>query len=296
MTSDPRVSVFRAIPAKLGEGVLWHPVRQSLFWVDILGRTVFETRLDGDATRQLGLEQFVGALVPTADGGLVAALHRGIHRLDPETGATGLLATPADHDPELLRFNDAKCDPQGRLWGGTIAFADTPGTAKLYRVDPDRSVRVMRTGVTVSNGLAWSADGRTLYYIDSPTRCVQAFDFDGDTGAITRHRIALDLTSTPGFPDGCTIDTEGRLWIAHWDGARVTCWDPVKARLVDTLHVPVARPSSCTFGGPKLDTLFISSAADATTPAAAEGAPRGGYVFCADPGAQGRPADCCRIT
>lgn len=296
MTADPRVSLFRALPAQLGEGILWHPVRQSLLWIDILGKAFFETQLENNNTRRMPLGEFIGALVPTADGGLLATLHRGVFRLDPESGAATPLALPADHDPAKLRFNDAKCDPQGRLWGGTIAFADTPGTAKLYRFDRDRSVHIMRTGVTVSNGLAWSADGRTLYYIDSPTRCVQAFDFDGETGALSRPRVALDLSGTPGFPDGCTIDTEDRLWVAHWDGARVTCWDPVKGKLIDTLHVPVARPSSCTFGGPRLDTLFICSAEDATSAATPAGVPRGGHVFCAQPGAQGRPAVCCELS
>ncbi len=295
MNSDSRVSLFRAIPAELGEGVMWHPVRQSLFWIDILGRAIFEARLDGVTTRRLALDQYVGAVVPTADGGLVAALHRGIYRLNPETGTTTPLATPAGHDSQLLRFNDAKCDPRGRLWAGTLAFAETPDTARLYRIDADRSVHVMRERVTISNGLAWSLDRRTLYYIDSPTRIVQAFDYDDETGAISRPRVALDLTSIPGCPDGCTIDTEGRLWIAHWDGARVTCWDPVRAQLIDTLYLPVPRVTSCTFGGPKLDRLFISSAADPETATAPEGAPRGGFVFCAQPGAQGRPADCCRI-
>jgi sugar lactone lactonase YvrE len=295
MNSDPRVSLFRAVPAELGEGVMWHPARQSLFWIDIMGRTVFEARPERDTTRRLRLDQYVGAVVPTADGGLVTALHRGIFRLDPDTGATTPLAAPADHDPQRLRFNDAKCDPRGRLWAGTMAFDFATGAARLFRCDADRSVHVVREQVTVSNGLAWSPDSRTLYYIDSPTRVVQAFDYDIETGAITRPRIALDLTTTPGVPDGCTIDTEGRLWIAHWDGARVTCWDPVRAKLIDTLHLPVPRVTSCTFGGPNLGTLFISSAADPETAVAPEGRPRGGFVFCAQPGAQGRPADCCRI-
>ena len=295
MASDSRVSVFRAIPAELGEGVMWHPSRQSLFWIDIMGRAVFETRLEAQTTRRLPLEQYVGAVIPTSDGGLVAALHEGIYRLDPDTGATNPLARPAGHNPKLVRFNDAKCDPRGRLWAGTLAFNNAPGAAQLYRIDADRSIQVMRESVTISNGLAWSPDLRTLYYIDSPTRVVQAFDYDIETGAVSRPRVALELTCIPGCPDGCTIDPEGRLWIAHWDGARVTCWDPVRAQLIDTLHLPVPRVTSCTFGGPKLDTLFISSAADPETAAAPAGSPRGGCVFGAEPGARGRPADCCEI-
>lgn len=290
MKFDSRVSLFRSIPATLGEGAVWHPTRQSLFWVDILGKKIFETTLSGEtATRPV--PQRIGAVAPTLSGGLLALLQDGVHRIDLATGQTTPFAAPREHDPKTVRFNDAKCDPQGRLWAGTMALDESPGLGALYRVDPDGSCQQMHDRVSISNGLAWSPDQRTLYYIDSPTRAVQAFDYQKETGQISRRRIALDLTAQAGFPDGCTIDTNGNLWIAHWDGGCVACWDPVRAKLLDTVRIPVGQVTTCTFGGPKLDTLFITTAACNLTDAQREAQPEAGFVFAANVGATGFPAD-----
>lgn len=291
MNSDPRLSLFRAIPATLGEGALWHPTRHSLFWVDILGRKIFETTLTGSATQARDVGQLVGAVAPTAAGDLLVMLQDGVHRLDLATGRTTPFVHPADHDAATVRFNDAKCDPHGRLWAGTMALDESAGRGALYRIAPDGSCRRMRSEVSVSNGLAWSPDHRTLYYIDSPTRAVQAFDYDAAAGDITRPRIAIDTSSVPGYPDGCTIDTEGNLWIAHWDGWCVSRWDPVRARLLDTLRVPVGQVTTCTFGGPRLDTLFITTAGNRLSEADRAAQPEAGFVFAANVGARGLQTD-----
>jgi len=291
MNSDPRVSLFRAIPATLGEGAMWHPARQSLFWIDIPGRKIFETTLAGASTRTRPVDQLIGAVAPTADGGLLAMLQDGVHRFDLETGRTTAFVHPAGHDATTVRFNDAKCDPQGRLWAGTMAIDESAGRGALYRIDPDGSCRRMRSEVSVSNGLAWSPDHRTLYYIDSPTRTVQAFDYEAGTGEISRPRVAIDTSSVPGYPDGCTIDTDGNLWIAHWEGWCVSRWDPVRARLLDTLRVPVSQVTTCTFGGPGLDTLFITTAGDRLSDADRAAQPEAGFVFAASVGAKGFRTD-----
>lgn len=289
--TDPRVSLFRSVPAELGEGALWHPGRQSLFWIDILGHKVFETTLRDPATTTRDVGQRVGAVTPTRAGGLIAALQNGLHRVDLATGQTTFFACPPEHDAKTVRFNDAKCDPRGRLWAGTMALDESGHKGALYRFEADGRSRRMREQVSVSNGLAWSPDHRTLYYIDSPTRSVQAFDYDADTGDLGRPRVAIDLATTNGYPDGCTIDTDGNLWIAFWDGACVMRWDPVHARLLDTLHLPVARVTTCTFGGPGLDTLFITTAATGLSAADRAAQPQAGFVFTAQPGARGFVTD-----
>lgn len=291
MPTDSRVSLFRSVPASLGEGAVWHPVRRSLLWVDILGRKIHEASPGSRDTVTREVDQLIGAVAPTRRGDLLVALQDGIHRFDLETGATTPFARPAGHDAATVRFNDAKCDPQGRLWAGTMALDESPERGALYRFDPDGSCHRWRERVSVSNGLAWSPDQRTMYYIDSPTRTVQAFDFDPATGALARPRVAFATTSCPGYPDGCTIDDEGHLWIAHWDGWCVSRWDPVRARHLDTLRLPVARVTTCTFGGPGQETLFITSAACRLSAAERATQPEAGFVFTAQTGARGRPTD-----
>jgi sugar lactone lactonase YvrE len=292
MLADSRVQLFRSIPSTLGEGALWHPTRQSLFWIDIPGQKIFETSSEpGAPTRTLPVDQFIGAVVPTASGGLFAALRDGIYRVDLTTGAITLFARAREHDAAHFRFNDAKCDPSGRLWAGTLPLtADVRESAALYRFTAEGTCRLMLDRVTLSNGLAWSLDGCTLYHIDTPTRIVHAYDFSVETGEISRPRIALELGALPGFPDGCTLDAEGCLWVAHWGGARVTRWDPVRGRLLDTLHLPVSQVTTCTFGGPNLDTLYITTAGCDLTPEQKESEPAAGFVFAAKVGAFGVPA------
>lgn len=292
MNSDPRLSLFRSVPTVLGEGAVWHPGRQSLFWVDILGRKILGASLHDNSTRERSVDSLIGAVAPTRSGEILAMLQDGIHRLDLETGNTTFFAGPAQHDAKTIRFNDAKCDPQGRLWAGTMALDESPDRGALYCIHADGTIRRMRDQVSISNGLAWSPDHRTLYYIDSPTRAVQAFDFDAESGELSHPRTALDFSTQEGFPDGCSIDVEGNLWIAFWGGGCVACWDPVGARLLDTLRVPVSQVTTCTFGGPQLDTLFITTAACRLSEADKRTQPEAGFVFVAEVGTRGFPADC----
>ena len=268
------------MPARLGEGVCWHPARQTLWWVDILGQRFFEASLAGGPTRVLECAQMIGAVAPTSRGGLVAALRDGIHLVDPESGATTPFARPADHEARQIRFNDGKVDPAGRFWAGTMALDAGVGRGRLFRFGADGATRVMREGVTISNGLAWSPDARTLYYIDSPTRCVQAFDFELEAGTIGPPRVALKFSEADGLPDGCAMDAEGHLWVAHWGGAKVTRWDVRAGRLLRTVALPVRHVTSCAFGGPKRDQLFITTAMG-DDPARAE--PEAGFIFRVDP-------------
>lgn len=286
------VDVFHRRPAQLGEGVCWHDARQTVWWVDITGRRFFEARADGTAVRSLACPQMIAALAPTTSGQLVGALHDGIHLIDPDTGNTTPFACPAGHDPAAFRFNDAKVDPAGRLWAGTLSLQGCAGAACLYRIDGDGAIAVMRTGVSISNGLAWSADRRTLYYIDSLTRAVQAFPFSAGDGTVGEPEIVLRFQEEDGLPDGCAMDAEGHLWIAHWGGAKVTRWDLRQRRLLGRIDLPVRHVTSCAFGGPRLDVLFITTAVG-DGPGPVE--PEAGFVFRVEPGVVGPELPCFRV-
>ena len=272
--------------ALLGEGAIWDARRGVLHWVDIEGFLVhtFDPRTGRDRAVPVG--EHVGCLAPRARGGLVVALRRGLAVLDPETGALEPRVAPPGHLPEV-RFNDGRTDPQGRLWAGTMELSFRPGAASLWRLDPDWSLHRMVEGVTISNGLAWTRDAATLYYIDTPTRAVVAYDYDRTTGAIAGGRVVVRVPEAMGFPDGMTIDSSDNLWIAQWDGGCVSCWDPRGGRPLERIEVPARRVTSCAFGGPGLDELYITTARNGLDPATLTREPLSGGLFRVQPGVSG---------
>lgn len=274
--------------AALGEGALWNPETARLYWVDIEGRAlhVFDPATGRDYS--FPTTDRIGTVVPLRGGAVLVALQSGIHRLDPATGARTLLAQPLA-EPSL-RFNDGKCDPAGRFWVGTFDLLQRPHAGTLYRLDPDGRLHVMLRGITNSNGIAWSLDRATMYYIDTPTRAVQAFDYDLATGAIARPRIVVRFPEATGWPDGMTLDAEGCLWVALWGGGRVQRYDPATGALLQTIEVPAPHTSSCAFGGPDLATLYITTARGGLSPTQVAEFPFSGDVFAAEPGVRGVPA------
>jgi sugar lactone lactonase YvrE len=286
MANFARLDRFGTTRADLGEGPCWHAARGTLWWVDITGQTLFEARLDAPTPRALPMGQMIGCVAPERSGGLVVALRDGIYRLDLDTGTVTLFARAPGHDPAGFRFNDGKADPQGRLWAGTLSLTGQTGASRLYSFDPAGAATVRREGVSISNGLAWTADGGTLYYIDSPTRRVQAFRFDGETGALSEEREVSRLADDEGWPDGCCLDEEGMLWVGHWGAGCLTRRDPRTGRVLDTVRVPVRNVTSCTFAGERLDRLFITTAVDHEDPTPE---PEAGRVFCLAPGVRGLP-------
>ena len=274
--------------ALLGEGAIWNAALQRLHWVDIEAQRVFTYDPVTGENRGCDIGQMVGTVVPRAAGGLMLALHRGFAALDPASGQVRLLPPPPELDPALVRFNDGKCDPAGRFWAGTIALAKGPKPlGRLYRLDADGTVRVMLRNVGNSNGIVWSRDRRTLYYIDTPLRRVDAFDYDDASGAITNRRTVIAIPPDLGRPDGSTLDAEGMLWIAMWEGWGVTRWDPQTGALLQTVRLPVARVTSCAFGGPGLDTLYVTSARQGLTAEQLGAQPLAGGLFRMRPGVSG---------
>jgi len=214
------------------------------------------------------------------------AVYEGFASYDLEQQKLTLLHNPEAHLPHN-RFNDGKCDPAGRFWAGTMEYSFKENRGTLYCLDRDGSVRKMLGDIGISNGLAWSLDGSVMYYIDTLTSAVRAFDFDMETGAIRNERTAIRVPEEMGHPDGMTIDAEGMLWIALWGGGQVGRWNPDNGELLTSISCPVSLTTACAFGGKELDTLYITSAVDDLSGEQLEKEPHAGGLFAVRPGCQG---------
>ncbi len=269
--------------AVLGEGPVWHA--GHVWWVDI-ERCEFH-RFDPStrADHKWILPSRVGFVVPSARGDFIAGTEDGIGRFDPGTGAFNPVMNP-ESDMPGNRFNDAKCDPQGRLWAGTMAMSEQAGQGALYSLDAEWRIRRWVDNVSVSNGLAWSGDGRTMYYVDSPTQKVDAFDFDPAQGQISNRRTVVTLTE--GYPDGMCADADGNLWIAIWGGWCVACHDPRTGERLAKVNVPVRDVTSCCFGGDRMEELYITTASRDVDAASRQAQPQAGGLFVVQTGVVGR--------
>ncbi len=274
--------------AELGEGPLWDSKTRVLYWVDILKGELhrYDPRSGKDQTFKVGGN--IGTVVSRAKGGLVLALRSGLAGYDPATGKLDMLAEPEKENPGV-RFNDGKCDPRGRFWAGTMAYDMAQGAGKLYRMDAKGKVQVMIPAATISNGLVWSSDRKTFYYIDSPTSQIAAYDYDDETGEIRNRRIAVEVPKADGIPDGMAIDVEDKLWVAHWGGSQVVRWDAKTGKALARIRVPASQTTACAFGGPDMDRLYITSARTGLKEEQLKGQePHAGGLFCADPGVHGQ--------
>jgi sugar lactone lactonase YvrE len=285
MTRDTELAVDDR--AELGESPIWDDRTGQLLWVDILAGVVKRWSPGSDRVETLGCGQHVGAVALRENGGLVTALRDGFGLAAP--GGPVELAVPVDADLPSNRMNDGKVDSAGRFWAGTTTYAEVPGRAALYRLDPDLSVVMALDGVGESNGLCWSRDDRLLYYVDSLLPTVDVFDFDAASGAISNRRTLITIEDGDGVPDGLTIDADGNLWLALWGGGQVRRYAP-DGTLDDVVQVPAAQVTSCTFGGPDLGDLYITSARTGLTHADLELSPHAGGVFRVRPGATGLPS------
>lgn len=282
----PPAELLADIGALLGEGPLWDERTGRVLSVDIEGRRLHRTDPADGATTSLDMPEAIGVCLPRAAGGYVAALETGFHAV-ADDGRVEELVT-VDTRAEDLRFNDGACDPQGRMWAGTMAWDTRAGAGSLYRLDPDLQLTRVLEGVTISNGLGWSPDGATMYYVDTPTLCIFAFDFDGRAGTLSRRRTFVEL-SGPGQPDGLCVDADGAVWVALWGGWSVERYLP-DGTLDAVIPLPVGQVTSCAFGGAELDQLFITSASVGLSAAEREAQPLVGSLFRAVPGVRGLPS------
>lgn len=268
----------------LGEGPVWCPREQALYWVDIRAPAVRRMAASGEVTTWAMPEQ-VGSLALREAGGILVALKSALSMFDPATGAITKVSDAPGHHAGL-RFNDGKCDRQGRFWVGSM-WADTPGvTGFLYRLDGTGCTAVL-DGIGIPNSLCWSPDGRTMYFSDSPKRVIWAFPYDPATGAIGERRVFATVEA-PMVADGGTVDAEGYLWSAHYGGWRVTRFAP-DGRVDRIVPVPASNITSCAFGGADLGTLYIVSAYQNLSDAARAKQPAAGGLFAIDVGVKGLP-------
>jgi uncharacterized repeat protein (TIGR03803 family) len=286
MTSELSLEVEVAVEAEalLGEGPIWDPSTSTLLWVDILGDKVHRSDLVTGATATIEVDRTVGAVAPRRDGGLVAAVPGGFAALGAD-GTLQLLAA-VDQDRPENRMNDGKCAPDGSFWGGTMDRGAAPGAGSLYRLGTDLEVSTLLTALTVSNGLGWSPDGGTVYFVDTADQRVDRLRPLGGGGGYERTPfVAIDRSL--GVPDGLTVDAEGNVWVAMCFGGVVLCYAPSGDELA-RLPVPAALTTSVAFGGADLDLLFVTTGRADRTEEQLKGEPHAGSVFVTRPGPAGQ--------
>ncbi len=254
MAPMTRTEPVGTIRCQWGEGPVWW--NNSLYYVDTEGHHVhrFDPVTGTETTWDAG--ERVGTVVPRENGGLVIAGDSGFQFLDEETGKLTPIADPESKLPDN-RFNDGKCSPDGRFFAGTISLTKQPDTAALYRLDPDLGVTEAYGPVTNSNGIIWSRDGTTVYYIDTPKKEVLAFDYQD--GNLVNPRRVVDTSHIEASPDGMTIDSDGNLWVAFCHGGCVSCFDPQNGDELHRITLPCLETTACAFGGPKLEDLFVTT-------------------------------------
>lgn len=264
-------------PAKLGEGPCWHEQEGVLYWVDILGQRLHRYDPDGARTTVWDLPEMVGTVAPRASGGLLLALQNGLAFFDTVSGDVERLPV-VDANPRT-RFNDGKCDPQGRFWFGSMDIEERENLGSLYCMDIDGTITTWAKGLGVSNGMTWSLDGQTMYYIDSPTRRIDCFRMNSGTGALSERQTLVTFDEEEGFPDGMTRDAEGNLWVAHWGGACLTKRAPNTGERLATISTHAYQTSACCFGGSDLTDLYITTAQVSLTDCQQSAFPKSGHLL-----------------
>lgn len=242
------------LSSQWGEGPIWW--KDRLYYVDIEGHKVIRFNPATGEEIQWEVGERVGTVVPRESGGLVIAGDTGFQLLDEADGSLKPVGDPETDKPDN-RFNDGKCSPDGCFFAGTISLVKKTGDARLYRLDHDLSIHEVFGPVTNSNGIAWSADGGTCFYIDTPRREVLAFDYAD--GHLTNLRTAFSTEGVDASPDGMAIDADGHLWIAFCHGACVVCYDPVTGGEVRRVELPCLETTACAFGGPDLADLYVTT-------------------------------------
>ena len=270
--------VLKDHPCLLGEGPVWDMHHQVIFWIDILNGEIHEYNPSFKTHRTISVGQMIGSFALCTDGNFIAALQHGFAFIDRTTGAVKIITDPERH-LSGNRFNEGKCDPAGRFLAGTMAFSEESSAGSLYVLQKDLTTRKLIADVSISNGMAWSGDHNTFYFIDSPTKQVMAYDYDKSRELISNKRTVIRIADEEGFPDGMTIDAEGMLWIGHWNGWQVARWNPHTGVKLLQIKMPVAKVTSCTFGGERLEDLYITTARVDLTEGELKKQPLAGSLF-----------------
>ncbi len=274
------------INSKLGEGANWNYRSQELYWVDIEGQLLHIYDPKTKINRTLSTPSRIGTVVPSSENEAIIALEDGIYKINTVSGVISLLSDIEANMPEN-RFNDGKCDPNGNLWVGSMHLEQTEANANLYKIESDGKTTKMLDSITISNGIVWTSDKKTMYYIDTPTNKIMAFDFDLTNSTISNKRVAVEVSETIGYPDGMAIDEEDMLWVGLWNGNAVARFDPETGKLISKIEVPAHNVTSCSFGGENLDVLYITTARVDMTDAELKEYPLAGSIFKVVPGVKG---------
>jgi sugar lactone lactonase YvrE len=277
---------------ELGESCRWDEVRGELYWVDLLTGRFFRAKADGtqvDIVAEYRIEGFITALAPYEDrsDGWIVAINESVAQLD-EIGVVRVLASPEGHQAQEVRANDGAADPWGHFWIGSMAYDAEAGRGSLYRFHSETGAVKVFGDVTISNGIGWSPDERTMYYVDTGPGTISAFDVD-ERGEISGRRVVVQFdVEDEGGPDGLCVDAEGALWVAVWGGYQVRRYSP-GGELIARVAIPTLQPSSCAIGGENGTTLYVTTAREDMTEAALAVEPDAGRLFCADVGVMGLP-------
>ncbi|HJN60526.1 MAG TPA: SMP-30/gluconolactonase/LRE family protein [Alphaproteobacteria bacterium] len=274
------VEVTSAIDCQnqLGEGPVWCPLEKALYWLDIKGKSIWRHHPASGKTENRETPEEPGSMTLRQNGkGLVTAWWNGFRFFDPASGAIEIIH---DHEQDMpnSRFNDGRCDRQGRFWAGTMDDTYAEPCGSLYRLDADLGYSVQETGINTSNSTAFSPDGRTLYYCDTPENEIWAYDLDVESGNISNKRVFVSTRHLAGEPDGSTVDAEGYLWNAMWGGACLVRWAP-DGSFDRKIDLPVHNPTCPMFGGDGLDIIYVTSARAELSDAELAEKPLAGNVF-----------------
>ncbi|WP_232825642.1 SMP-30/gluconolactonase/LRE family protein [Algoriphagus litoralis] len=273
-------TLMKSIPSQcfLGEGPLWIAELGSFFWVDIEKGNLHRYHLASEKLEIRHFPHYLAVVLQGQNGKLILGLDRKLVRYDWDSEEMEELCE-VEANESLHRFNDGKVDPYGRIWIGTLSTKFTQGAGSLYRIDSALKPEVQLKNLTISNGMAWTEDQETFYFIDTPTRKIQEYSFAPETGEIEFRRNAIEIPEDLGFPDGMCIDQEGMVWVAYYGGSGVYRWDPNTGQLLDKIDLPVPHVTSCCFGGENLDLMLITSAQENMSEDDLGNYPQSGDVF-----------------
>ncbi len=270
---------------QLGEGIVWNAEQGLIWWTDIEGQTIWSYDPVAGEAEQFDTPGRISCFAPCRSGGLVAAFADGFAYYDVASGMRSDIVA-FEPDKPNTRFNDGRTDRQGRLVAGGLDEETSAPISSVVRLDPDGTVTTLIEGVSCANGTCFSPDGRTMYFADSPTGEMVAYDYDPESDRLGARRVIATFEAQPGTPDGSCVDAEGYIWNAQWKGHRVVRFAP--SGVIDrVVEVPVANPTCCAFGGLELDTLFITSAREDMSPEQLEAEPTAGSLFTLKPGVTG---------
>lgn len=270
----------------LGEVPRWHATENSLYWIDALKPAVHRYDPASGALESWTPPEKLGSFAPCANGGLIIAGRNGFALYDPRSGSFERISDPENKAEENI-LNDGRCDPRGRFWAGSMTKTMKGATGRLYRVDRGRT-ETCEDNIWVSNGIAWSPDGATMYFADSHLHTIFAYAYDLASGKLGKRRVFADLNDTAGVPDGASCDAEGYLWSAMFDSGRIARYAP-NGRLDGTVPVPVSRPTAVTFGGPDLRTMYVTTARFRLSPEKLAAEAYAGGLLALDVGVAGLP-------